>query len=240
MKPIIFSITAFLILVFWPLSLILANQNSWPIYIFPTMVVLLSYLLYRFHFSAHHLVLLLIPLAIGYFSPKSFFTYSIFTSDPLKFDTLIKKINLIPNRNLARVFENKATVPFEKYMANFFLETDLNNYFFSLHPREIIGTNQGLQKFPFLTIVPFLLGLFLLPYHKDRNWIVTVLALSILSLCFINNPDKFDFILYLPLSLISFIGLKELLNRYSLATLFLLILFLPISLFELARVIIKL
>ncbi len=238
MKQLIYSLSATLVLVFWPLSLIISNQTDWTTFALPALVILFDYFLYQKGFKYSHLVLLLIPLAVLFSSPKAFYTYSVFTPDPLRFDTLIKKINLIPNRNLARVFENKTTVPVEKYLSNLFLELELNNYFFALHPREIIGENQGLQKFPFLALFPFLYGLFLLPKHKDSKWIITIFIISILAVSFINNPDKFDFVLYLPVSLICLLGIKAFINHSPKLSLLIFPPFLLISLFELARIIV--
>lgn len=238
MKNILYLISAFLILIFWPLSIIISNTESWFIYVFPALVVFVDYLLFKKNVSFHHLVLLVIPFTILLTSPKAFYTYSIFTPDPLKFDTLIKKINLIPNRSLSRVFENKLTVPMEKFTGNSFVFFDLNNYFFSLHPRELVRENQNLQKYSFLTIIFFLYGLFLLPKNTNIWWILNIAAISIFCLSLINNPDKYDFVLYLPISLIALNGLKQFSNNYSKLSFLCLPCFILISSIELIRIVI--
>ena len=175
---------------------------------------------------------------ISFFSWQSFYTYSIFTPDPLAFDTLNKKISLVPNRNLARLYHNKTDIFQDKFKANIFTSLDPNNYFFALHPREIFE-NQNLHKFPFLAIILFLIGLYLLIKSTDRRWIVSTLLAGIFSIAMINNQDKFDLILYLPIFLICLVGLKKIFTLPPVYYLFFSFLFLPLSVMELARIILK-
>ena len=200
--------------------------------VFPLIAVLLN-LNHQKKVSLAIYAALLITISL--LSYKTFYTYSIFTPDPLAKDTLIKKISLIPSRNLARVFENKTTVSQEKYKANIFLSLDPNNYFFSLHPREI-GDNQNLVKYPYLAIIPFLLGLYYILENKHKRWIIISFIVAATSISFINNFDRYDLLLYLPISLLCFYGLKKLAsipNLYFWAFSFA---FIPISLIELARI----
>lgn len=175
---------------------------------------------------------------ISLFSWKTFYAYSIFTPDPLAFDTLNKKISLIPNRNLARLYHNKTDIFQDKFKANVFTALDPNNYFFALHPREIFE-NQNLQKLSFPAIIPFLVGLYFLVKSKDRRWIVTTLLAGIFSIALINNPDKFDLILYLPISLICLVGLRNIFTFRPIYYLLFSFIFLPLSVMELARIFLK-
>ncbi|KKT40320.1 hypothetical protein A3K29_02910 [Candidatus Collierbacteria bacterium RIFOXYB2_FULL_46_14] len=175
---------------------------------------------------------------ISLFSWQSFYAYSIFTPDPLAFDTLNKKISLIPNRNLARIFHNKTDLFQDKFKSNVLTSLDPNNYFFALHPREIFE-NQNLHKFPFLAIVLFLIGLYLLIKSQDRLWIVSTLLAGIFSIALINNQDKFDLILYLPIALICLIGLRKIFTLCQAYYLIFSFLFLPLSIIELARIIFR-
>lgn len=223
---------------FWPYLLITTNDN-WLVFMVPALITALDFFLYKKNIPHHEYIFLLLPfihpaylffpvlywllnwsnksmiiygilaLLITIFKFNSFYPYSVFVHDPLRFDTLIKKINLIPNRNMARIFENKTTIPIEKFSANFFLGLDLNNYFFALHPRELVGENQNLQKFPYLSIIFFLLGLYHLGKNKDYYWIVSVFFSVALSVSLINNPDKYDFLLFVPICLIIFSGVKH-------------------------------
>jgi hypothetical protein len=84
---------------------------------------------------------------------SQFFGTSIFSGDPLAFDSLIRRRSLIENTSLARIYENKLTIPSSKFQTNLFQMPDINNYFFSYHPREL-GTTEPLQ-FPYLAVFLF-------------------------------------------------------------------------------------
>lgn len=229
---------------FWPYLLITTNDN-WPIYVIPALVIILNYFLYKKNVPHHEYLYLLLPfihpaylffsaiywlfnwskktlivygiltLIIAIIRFPSFYPYSIFTPDPLRFDTLIAKINLIPNRNLARIYENRFTIPLEKYSTNIFLFLDQNNYFFALHPRELIGDNQNLQKFPYWLIIFFFIGLYQLPQNKDRFWIISIFFSAVFSVSLINNPDKYDFLVFFPICLIIFSGIKYVFSKQA-------------------------
>lgn len=257
-------------LVFWPISFVMANTDTWPIFVIAPVILIIDWVLYLKKFKYHYFLYLILPLIhpaylvfpviailfnvkgikkaslviytvililVSFFSYKTFYAYSIFTPDPLATDTLIKKISLIPSRNLARIYENKTTIPQEKYKANIFLSLDLNNYFFSLHPREE-GNNQNLNKYPYLAIIPFLLGLFFILENVHKKWLITVFIAAILSLGFINNQDRYDLLIFLPVSLLCFYGLKKLANASGIFFWIFSAAFIPITLIELTRIII--
>lgn len=166
----------------------------------------------------------IILFCIAIFSWKPFLNSSIFIPDLLAKDTLIKNISLIPNRQFARIFENKASIPLKKLKTNIFESFDLNNHFFAFHPQEL-SMGQNLTKFSFLTIVPFLIGLFFVNEQKQKKWLLFVLFFTIISIGFINNQNKFDLLLFVPISIICIHGLKKIYsskNQY-LAWLFLIV-----------------
>jgi hypothetical protein len=173
MKNNIFWIVLILTLLFWPISFISNNQNTWLPFFIALFILGIDYLLFTKKYENRYFLYLLLPLvhpgylifpfiaillnlkkikvvplllyiamltilAFKLWSP--FYSSSIFIKDPLALDTLSKKITLIPNRNLARIFENKTTHYQEKYMANIFISLDLNNYFFARHPQEVGGS----------------------------------------------------------------------------------------------------
>ena len=179
-----------------------------------------------------------ILIFISIFSYKTFYAYSIFTPDPLAIDTISKKNSLIPNPLLGKLFENKTTVFQVKFKSNFFVSMDINNYFFSLHPQEM-GNNQNLNKYPYLAIIPFLIGLFYIMDNRQKKWIISSFLTAAFSLAFINNQDKFDIILYLPITLICIFGLiklSKISNKfYWLFTL----VFISISTIEFVRIILS-
>lgn len=207
-----------------------------PVYlVFPIIFLFLNFKNFSKPFTLVSYLLILIVISL--FSYKTFYVYSIFTPDPLAKDTLIKKISLIPNRNLARIYENKSTVFLEKYKANIFIYLDPNNYFFSLHPREI-GDNQNLNKYSFLTIIPFLIGLFFIVENIHKKWILNTTIATFLTISFINNPDRYDLIVFMPISLICFHGLRKLSRVSNIYFWLFSIAFIPISIIELIRVIV--
>lgn len=203
-----------------------------PAYLIFPIIAVLPYVkdMKKIPLGIYAVLLILMSL----FSYKTFYAYSIFTPDPLARDTLIKKISLIPSRNLARIFENKTTVSQEKFKDNIFLSSDLNNYFFSLHPREV-GGNQNLNKYPYLAIVPFLLGLFFILENIHRKWITTTYIAAVISIGLINNQDKFDVLIYLPISLLCFYGLKKLANTSTKYFWIFSLVFIPVTIIELIR-----
>lgn len=205
-----------------------------PVYLIFPLVIFFMNLQKIGRFSLIVYIVLLIILTT--FSWKTFYAYSIFTPDPLAQDTLIKKISLIPNRHLARVFENKTTVYQDKFKSNIFTSLDLNNYFFSLHPREI-GDNQNLTKYSYLTLIPFLIGLFFLYDSPNKKWIVVVFIATVITVAFINNQDRFDILLYLPVSLICLHGLRKLLDIQAVLFWIFTLVFISISFIELLRVV---
>lgn len=208
---------------------------AFPIFYLLYLVISSRGLSWWKNFSLISFTLLVITVSI--FSSKAFFAHSIFTPDPLAFDTLSRKISLIPNRNLARVFENKTTIFQDKFKSNIFVSFDLNNYFFSLHPQEI-GGNQNINKFPYLALIPFLIGIYYILEYKHRVWLVATLLVSITSIAFINNQDRFDFIVYLPIVLICLYGHRLLLDKLSKYFWFFSAIFVPASIIELIRIVI--
>lgn len=267
MKKLIFWISVSLIFVFWPISFVLANNQTWPMFFTASAVLIVDWILYLKRFKYHYFLYLILPLVhpaylifpvaaillnlkdvkkislaiytvffifVSLFSYKTFYAYSIFTPDPLARDTLIKKISLIPTRNLARIYENKTTVSQEKYKTNVFLSLDLNNYFFSLHPRET-GDGQNLNKYPYLAMIPFLLGFFFILENVHKRWLITAFMAAILSLGFINNQDRYDLLIFLPVSLLCFYGLRKLANASAIFFWIFSTAFIPISLIELTR-----
>ncbi len=276
MKKLIFFVSAVLMLAFWPLSFLFANQDSWVPFFVALTILLVDWLLYLNKFKYHYFLYLLFPLIhpalllfpiislifivistegkprwrnltlaiftslliiVSFFSYKTFYAYSIFTPDPLAFDTLNKKISLIPNRNLAKVFMNKTTIFQDKFKSNIFISLDPNNYFFGLHPQEL-GNNQNLTKFPYLAIFPFLIGLYYLLDSKSKHWIISIFVAIASSIAFINNQDRFDILLYLPIVLICLNGLKKIFDSSSFNFSIFSAFFIPISIIELARLII--
>lgn len=273
MKKTFFGLTFWLILLFWPISLLQANPVSWPTYFMASLIVILDWFLYFKGFVYHYFLYLLLPLVtpvylplpiiyllfnldlpvvkkpapltsylvltaiVGALSFGSFLPRSVFTPDPVALGTLHQKNSLIPQRFLAKIMANQTTIFQTKFTANLFSSFDINNYFFGFHPREIAKDNQNLSKYPYLALAPFLVGLFFLTQNTHRRWLAVTLLAAIISLATIGAPDKFDFIIYWPISLMIYYGLKKIYRFSGLAFWLFTVIFLPISLIELARLI---
>jgi hypothetical protein len=159
---------------------------------------------------------------------------TIFTSDPLAYDTSVKKISLIPNRTFARVVQNKYTVFLDKFSNNLFINLDLNNYFFSFHPRET-ANYQNLNKFPFFVLPIFLFGLYAL-LGSPKNPLLRVLAILILGLSIFDNLDKWNIVLWPVLLGVIIKGILAFAKKYPKLSLYYFIITLPFIVFDLIRI----
>lgn len=139
---------------------------------------------------------------------------TVFTQDYEAEQRVLTKINLYPTVLLARVFQNKARIYLDKVSFNFFALTDLNNYFFGFHPREIVLENQNLKKFPSAGIIFFLLGLYYLGRYHNKGFVVPLVFCSLISLVILKIFDRTDFILWIPLGLLLVHGTDMLKNKF--------------------------
>ena len=138
--------------------------------------------------------------------PLENFTKTIFQQDYQAEQRILEKINLYPTVFLARVYQNKARIYLDKASSNLLALTDLNNYFFGFHPRQIIG-NQNLKKFPFVSIIFFLTGLYFFNRLKHKKLILQIAIPSLVYLSLLENFDRIDILLWLPISLVILGGL---------------------------------
>ena len=134
-------------------------------------------------------------------------TKTVFVNDYQAEQRILDKINLYPTVFFARVYQNKGRIYLDKITDNFFALTDPSNYFFGFHPREIIG-NQNLKKFPFVSIIFFLTGLFYFKSLKHKKFILIFSSVSLFYLSILENFDRVDFLLWLPITLITLHGLN--------------------------------
>ena len=159
----------------------------------------------------------LLPLAVSLLvlgmNWNSFVGQTVFKTEYEERQLLIRNQQLYPTVLSARVSYNKARVATNKIQRNLFEISDLNNYFFSFAPRQIIERGSNLPKFPFLSLPFFLIGLYKI--FKDKKTIlknlptIILYLASIISLSIINIYDKIDFVLYLPISLTMLAGISH-------------------------------
>lgn len=183
-----------------------------------------------------HLVLVVASLFVLLLNWKGFWGQTIFVPDYQKQQEVVGKTYLYPSVFLARIFQNKPRIYWDKFTNNFFALTDPNNYFFGFHPREIIIDNQNLRKYPFLSLVFMVFGLYYLGNNPHKKFILVLLASSILSLSILTIFDRNDFILWLPLFLILIDGVKVFdKTKWKFRTIFYIV-FLVFTITEFARI----
>ncbi len=171
--------------------------------LFPLLVSLLFFLIKK-----QNLLFLLLSAIIFIFNLKPFQAQSILHYDHNKTQEVISRTQLYPNSLLARTFHNKARIYLDKTNERLFALTDINNYFFSFHPRENILENQNLVKFPFVSIIFFLVGLFYLNKHPKFIFLTLIAASLLTNLSMLNIYDRNDFILWPILAAVIIFGAK--------------------------------
>ena len=239
----------FLILLFWPLNLFLANTlTDWLHYILPAILLIISFLLFSKNSKSYIFPVLLVPFIepkltllpilislfvlitdknkkialITFFLSliafcivwKPFWGQTVFKTDYEAQQSVIRKSQLYPNVFMARSFQNKARIPLDKITYNFFALIDPNNYFFGFQPRQIIVNNQNIDKFPFVSLIFFIFGLYTINKNQNKKFVLITLFASLISLIVLNSFDRNDFILWLPLSLVILHGVNKLQNKY--------------------------
>ena len=157
---------------------------------------------------------------------------SIFHLESENIQSIIRKTSPYPTAFLARVFQNKASIPITKFEHNLTALLDPNNYFFGYHPREIFGGANAV-KFPFVALPFFFFGLFSLPRTKTGKLFILSLIGLVLLLSLVNNFAAYDFVLYFPLAYVFLLGLRNKPSAYFLVCL-------PLAALEFARQVIML
>lgn len=132
---------------------------------------------------------------------------------------------------------NKARIRLDKFNDNLFALTDPNNYFFQFHPRQPETSNQLLNKFPFIALVPMFVGFLQIKTLKNYKTVLSLLAANLLSLSVLKIYDQQDFILYVPLILITIHGLNIIFKHKNIYVSSFKFIYAAISLIELIRLI---
>lgn len=159
-------------------------------------------------------IFFLISIAIFGAFFHNFRGQTIFNKDYEAEQLVLRNTQLYPSIISARFFQNKPRIYLNKLTSNFFALTDLNNYFFAFHPRPIQIENQNLHKFPFFAIPFLLIGIFFINKHPDKKFILISAVGSLVSLLILNNFDRNDFILWVPISIIVIYGIGYLAKNH--------------------------
>ena len=113
-----------------------------------------------------------------------------------------------------KFYYNKTTIVKDRYMKNFLVMTDLNNYFFGMHPREDVPGVDYRIKYPFVTVVFLILAIKATIKNKKHIKVWFLLLGEIMLLSFLKQIDGWDIVLFFPLTYLLIVGSKEL-NKYK-------------------------
>lgn len=161
------------------------------------------------NFKKGLITLFITSLVLFFWNFTYFKNQTVFNRDYEGEQLLIRNIHLYPNIPLARTFQNKPKLYLSKVSDNFFSLIDLNNYFFAGHPAPTIINTQELYKFYWPLLIFLLLGVYNFKEYVNKNYVLTILVSSIISLSLLQNFDRHDFILWFPISLIIIYGIKK-------------------------------
>lgn len=119
-----------------------------------------------------------------------------------------KKLALDTSK-IKRIYYNKTTIVKNRYLSNFLVLTDLNNYFFIMHPREDVSGVDYRFKYPFLTIFLFVMAIKLTINQRKYLRIWLIIFGEILVLSFFKQLDGLDMFLYPPITFLLYLGVKD-------------------------------
>jgi hypothetical protein len=110
--------------------------------------------------------------------------------------------------------ERKESIIFNRVTTNFFENIDPNLYFFANSPRQRVGIKE-FEKFPYILLPFFLLGLFDLILKKNKMfWLISFLAPLIVLSIIGNNNSLGPFSLFPFITVSIYEGLKKLRSKY--------------------------
>ncbi len=145
------------------------------------------------------------------FKRESIF-YPITEEEKLDFEAKLA----LDTSGIKRFYYNKTTIFQNRYFKNFLVMMDVNNYFFTMHPREDVSGVDYRFKYPFAAILFLVLAIKITAENKKYLKIWGIILLEIFGLSFLKQIDGWDIILFLPITYLLIIGSKELNNwRFS-------------------------
>jgi hypothetical protein len=108
-----------------------------------------------------------------------------------------------------KFYYNRTTVFKDRYINNVLILIDPNNYFFMMHPREGIPDIVNRFKYPFWAIIFLIPGIYITIRNKKYFKIWFLFFTEILILSFFKKIDGLDLILFLPISWLLYLGIKN-------------------------------
>lgn len=119
-----------------------------------------------------------------------------------------KKLDLDTSM-LKRFYYNRTSIVKDRYLKNFSVLIDSNNYFFLMHPREDVSGVDYRFKYPFWAIIFFISAIGVTIKNKKYFKIWLIILLEVITLSFFQKIDGLDLILFLPISYLLYLGAKE-------------------------------
>jgi len=110
---------------------------------------------------------------------------------------------------IKKFYYNKTTITKDRYVKNFLVMMDLNNYFFAMHPREDVSGVDYRFKYPFVAILFLILAVKTTTKNKKHLKVWGIIFLEILALAFLKQIDGWDLILYFPITYLLIKGSEE-------------------------------
>lgn len=108
-----------------------------------------------------------------------------------------------------KFYYNRTTAFKDRYVNNVSILIDPNNYFFIMHPREGIPDIVNRFKYPFWAILFLIPGIYITIRNKKYFKIWFLFFAEILILSFFKKIDGLDLILFLPISWLLYLGVKD-------------------------------
>jgi len=122
-----------------------------------------------------------------------------------------KKLALDTSK-IKKFYYNKSTIVKDRYLKNFLVMMDLNNYFFAMHPREDVSGVAYRFKYPFEAILFLIIAIKITCKNKKYIKVWLIILAEILILSFLKQVDGWDFILFFPITYLLYLGAKDLLK----------------------------
>jgi len=108
-----------------------------------------------------------------------------------------------------KIYYNKTTIIKERYLGNFLVMMDLNNYFFIMHPREDVSGVDYRFKYPFVAILFLILAIRTTVKNKKYFKVWGIILGEIFILSFLKQVDGWDLVLFFPITYLLIKGSEE-------------------------------
>ena len=145
----------------------------------------------------------------AYFNQETIF-YPVTENEKWVFE---KELSLDTSR-FKKFYYNKTTIVKDRYIKNFLVMMDLNNYFFMMHPREDVSGVDYRFKYPFIAILFLVLAIKITAEDKKYLKVWGVILGVILCLSFLKQLDGWDLVLCLPMTYLLIMGSREI-NKWK-------------------------